>query len=142
VTAISTNFFGQNLVCNLFEFTMTKITWILIFLTFKIQSLRNKLHWILLIIIFSTIPKGHPNFSYLIEQWTFKCGHILNWFFFPKLGLLWFIWILDDKNHSKFNLSHPNSKSYEMYSIKSCFSKYFQEHQRHIPILLKFSVMI
>jgi hypothetical protein len=39
-------------------------------------------------------------------------------------------------------LPHFESKSYEINSIKSCSSRSFQQDQRHIPILLKFSAMI
>jgi hypothetical protein len=39
-------------------------------------------------------------------------------------------------------LPHLTSKSYKIYSIKSYSLKSFQQHQRHIPILLKFSIMI
>jgi len=34
-------------------------------------------------------------------------------------------------------LPHSESKSYKINSIKSCSSRSFQEHQRHIPIPLK-----
>ncbi len=36
-------------------------------------------------------------------------------------------------------LPHSESKSYQINSIKSCSSRSFQQHQRHIPISLKFS---
>jgi len=39
-------------------------------------------------------------------------------------------------------LPHSESKSYQINSIKLCSSRYFQQHQRHIPILLKFSATI
>jgi hypothetical protein len=39
-------------------------------------------------------------------------------------------------------LPHSESKSYQINSIKSCSSRSFQQHQRHIPISLKFSAMI
>jgi hypothetical protein len=35
-----------------------------------------------------------------IEWWAFKCNHVLNWFFLPKLGFLEFIWIFSSKNIS------------------------------------------
>jgi hypothetical protein len=35
-------------------------------------------------------------------------------------------------------LPHSESKSYQINSIKSCSSRSFQQHQRHIPIPLKF----
>jgi hypothetical protein len=38
-------------------------------------------------------------------------------------------------------LPHSESKSYQINSIKSCSSKSFQQHQRHIPIPLKYSAM-
>ncbi len=37
-------------------------------------------------------------------------------------------------------LPHSESKSYQINSIKSCSSRSFQQHQRHIPIPPKFSV--
>jgi hypothetical protein len=39
-------------------------------------------------------------------------------------------------------LPHSESKSYQINSIKSCSSRSFQQHQRHIPIPLKFSATI
>jgi len=38
--------------------------------------------------------------------------------------------------------THSESKSYQINSIKSCSSRSFQQHQRHIPIPLKFSAAI
>jgi hypothetical protein len=40
------------------------------------------------------------------------------------------------------DLLHSKSKSYQINSIKSCSSRSFQQHQRHIPIPPKFSAMI
>jgi len=37
---------------------------------------------------------------------------------------------------------HSESKSYQTNSIKSCSSRSFQQHQRNIPIPLKFLAMI
>ncbi len=39
-------------------------------------------------------------------------------------------------------LPHSECKSYQINSIKSCSSRSFQQHQRHIPIPPKFSAMI
>jgi len=39
-------------------------------------------------------------------------------------------------------LPHSESKSYQINSIKSCPSRSFQQHQKHIPIPLKFSAML
>ncbi len=39
-------------------------------------------------------------------------------------------------------LPHSESKSYHINSIKSCSSRSFQQHQRHIPIPPKFSATI
>jgi hypothetical protein len=39
-------------------------------------------------------------------------------------------------------LSHSESKPYQINSIKSCSSRPFQQHQRHIPIPPKFSATI
>ncbi len=64
-------------------------------------------------------------------------------FFLPKPGSLKFIWIFSGRNHLKNQyLPHSESKSYQIHSIKSCSSRSFQEHQRHIPIPLKFSATI
>ncbi len=54
----------QNLVFwSLFEFSVAEITFKSIFPTFWIQILPNKFHEILLIKIFPTRPKAHPNSS-------------------------------------------------------------------------------
>jgi hypothetical protein len=70
-----------------------------------------------------------------------KCYHILIWFFLPKPGFLKFIWIFSGKNHLKINISptfwiqiSPRN------SIKSCSSRSFQDHQRHIPVPPKFQL--
>ncbi len=39
-------------------------------------------------------------------------------------------------------LPHFDPKSYQINSIKSCSSRSFQEHQRHIPMPPKFSAII
>jgi hypothetical protein len=39
-------------------------------------------------------------------------------------------------------LPHSESKSYQINFIKSCLSRSFKEHQKHIPIILKFSATI
>ncbi len=45
-----------------------------------------------------------------------------------------FIWIFSGRNHLKFNISHIlNPNLNQKISIKSCSSRSFQEHQRHIP---------
>ncbi len=65
--------------------------------------------------------------------------------FFPSKTWFFgeFIWIFCGRNHFKINISHKSeSKSYQINSIKSCSSRAFQEHQRHIPIPLKFSATI
>ncbi len=47
------------------------------------------------------------------------------------------------KSLLKINISHiSESQCYQINSIKSCSSRSFQEHQRYIPIPLKFSAMI
>jgi hypothetical protein len=35
-----------------------------------------------------------------------KCYHVLNWFFLSNFGFLEFIWIFDNKNNFKNNISH------------------------------------
>jgi hypothetical protein len=63
--------------------------------------------------------------------------YVFNWFFLPKPSFLEFIWILNGRNHPHFE-----SKPYQINSFKSYSSRSFQQHQRHIPIPLKFSAMI
>jgi hypothetical protein len=54
-------------------------------------------------------------------------------FSFPKPGFLEFIWIFSSRTHLKINIfPHSESKSCQINSIKSCSSKSFQQHQRHI----------
>ncbi len=43
------------------------------------------------------------------------------------------------KSFKNQNLSHSESKSHQINSIKSCSSRSFQQHPRHIPIPQKFS---
>ncbi len=58
------------------------------------------------------------------------------WFFGTYLNFQW------QKSVRNQHLPHFESKSYQINSIKSCSSRSFQQHQRHIPIPLKFSAMI
>jgi hypothetical protein len=58
------------------------------------------------------------------------------WFFGIYLNFQW------QKSFKNQYLPHSESKSYQINSIKLCSSRYFQQHQRHIPILLKFSATI
>jgi hypothetical protein len=58
------------------------------------------------------------------------------WFFGIYLNFQW------QKLLKNQCLPHSESKSYEKNSIKSCSSRSFQEHKRHIPIPPKFSAMI
>jgi hypothetical protein len=56
-------------------------------------------------------------------------------FSLQNLVFLEFIWIFSSRNHFKIKyLSHLESKSYQVNSIKSSSSRSFQQHQRHIPI--------
>ncbi len=65
-------------------------------------------------------------------------------FFLPKPGFLGeFIWIFSGRNHFKIQyLPYSESKSYQINSIKSCSSRSFQQHQRHISIPPKNSATI
>jgi hypothetical protein len=52
---------------------------------------------------------------------------------------------LNHPQHKSFKnqcLPHSESKSYQINSIKSCSSRSFQQHQRHIPIPPKILAMI
>jgi hypothetical protein len=56
-----------------------------------------------------------------------------------------FFTYLNFQRHNSFKifyLPHSESKSYQINSIKSCSSRSFQQHQRHIPIPPKFSATI
>jgi hypothetical protein len=55
------------------------------------------------------------------------------WFFGIYLNFQW------EKSLRTQHLAHSESKSYQINSIKSCSSRSFQQHQRHIPIPPKFS---
>jgi len=85
----------------------------------------------------------HPNFSYL--NWMVGLEVRLH----SQLNFLsktWFLVIYLNFHWQELckiqYLPHLTSKSYKIYSIKSYSLKSFQQHQRHIPILLKFSIMI
>jgi len=58
------------------------------------------------------------------------------WFFEIYLKFQW------QKSLRNQYLPHSESKSYQINSIKSCSSRSFQQHQRHIPIPPKISTMI
>jgi hypothetical protein len=82
--------------------------------------------------------------TYQCGLWCWpKCYHVLNWFFLPKT---WFLGIYlnfqQQKSLKNQYLQHCESKSYQINSIKSCLSRSFQQHQRHIRIPPKFSATI
>jgi hypothetical protein len=56
------------------------------------------------------------------------------WFFGIYLNFQW------QKSLKNQYLPHSKSKSYQINSIKSCSSRSFQQHQRHIPIPPKFQL--
>ncbi len=58
------------------------------------------------------------------------------WFFGIYLNFQW------QKSLKNQDLPHFESKSYQINSLKSCSSRSFQQHQRHIPTPPKFSAMI
>jgi len=55
------------------------------------------------------------------------------WFLGIYLNFQW------QKSFKNQYLPHSESTPYQINSIKSCSSRSFQQHQRHIPIPLKFS---
>ncbi len=59
---------------------------------------------------------------------------------FPSKTWLFGIYLNFQQQKSVLNqyLPHSESKSYHINSIKSCSSRFFQQHQRHIPILPNF----
>jgi hypothetical protein len=64
---------------------------------------------------------------------NFSFQNLVFWNLFEFLGA---------KSFLNEYLPHFESKSYQINSIKSYSSRSFQQHQKHIPILPKFSVMI
>ncbi len=63
---------------------------------------------------------------------------------FPSKTCFFGIYLNFQQQKSLLNqfLPHSKYKFYQIDSIKSCSSRSFQQHQRHIPILPKFSLMI
>jgi hypothetical protein len=63
---------------------------------------------------------------------------------FSFQNLVFWIYLNFQRQKSLKNqyLPHSESKSYQINSIKSCLSRSFQQHQRHIPIPPKFSAKI
>jgi hypothetical protein len=57
------------------------------------------------------------------------------WFFGIYLNFQW------QKSFKNQYFPHFESKVYQINFIKSCYSRSFQQHQRHILILPKFSAM-
>ncbi len=68
----------------------------------------------------------HPQLIFLSKTWFF--GIYLN-----------FQWQISFLNQYP---PHSESKSYQINSIKSCSSRSFQKHQRHIPILPKRKIQL
>jgi hypothetical protein len=94
----------------------------------------------LFIKIFPTIPKVDPNSSYLnwlinLQMWP-MIFLSKTYFFVIYISVQW------QKSFKIQYLPYPKIKSYKIYFIKSCSSRSFQQHQRQIPIHLKFWVMI
>ncbi len=94
---------------------------------------------------------------YVSIFWTakYKWKSCLNWMvslqmlpssqlIFPSKTWFFGIYLNFQQQKSLKNQCHPQSqsKSYQINSIKSCSSRSFQQHQRHIPIPPKFSGMI
>jgi hypothetical protein len=65
----------------------------------------------------NNIPMTDPNSSYLKWMVNLQMRRRHSQLMSPsKTWSLWLIWIFDDKNHLKINISpHPKSKSYETY---------------------------
>jgi hypothetical protein len=92
----------------------------------------------------NNIPMAHPNSSYLkwmvdLQMWPRSqlISPSKTWSFMINLNFQ------RQKSLKNQYLHHPKSKSYETYSIKSSSTRSLQQqHQRHIPIPLKFSIMI
>ncbi len=94
----------------------------------------------MLIEIFPTIPKVHPNSSFLnwmVDLQAWPCSQLI----FPsKTWYFWSIWIF--KIFKIQYLPHLKPKSYEIWSIKSYSSRYSHQHKKCVPIFLKFLINI
>ncbi len=124
----------------------------------QVQTSWNQAHAPLLVESFPKIPRtrskaswfgGSHNYktkqSVFIDRlvWHVLLAQVLScpqlvfpsktWLFGIYLNFQW------QKSLKNQHLPHFESKSYQINSIKSCSSGPFQEHQRHIPILPKFS---
>ncbi len=93
--------------------------------------------------IFPTTPKAHHNSFYLnwmVDIQVLPRPQLIfpskTWFFGIYLNFQW------QKSLKNRYLPHSEFKSYQINSIKSRSSRSFQQHQRHIPIPLKFSATI
>ncbi len=93
----------------------------------------------------------------ILNSQNIKGNHCLNWivsllsvtttfptdFSFQNLVFWNLFEFFSNRNHLKINISRIlNPKCNQINSIKSCSSRSFQQHQRHIPIPLKFSATI
>jgi len=92
--------------------------------------------------IFATMPKAYHNSFYLnwmVDIQVFECPKLIftskTWFFGIYLNFQW------QKSLKNQYLPHSEFKTYQINYIKSCSSRSFQPHQRHIPIPPKFSAM-
>ncbi len=76
--------------------------------------------------------------NWMVSLQVLPCSQVIfpfkTWFFGIYFNFQW------QKSITNQYLPHSESKSYQINSIKSCSSRSFQQHQRHIPIPLKPSV--
>jgi hypothetical protein len=90
--------------------------------------------------------QGSLIFPSFILVWLVLLAQVLphRQLIFPSKTWFFGIYVNFQRQKSLKNqyLPHSESKSYQINSIKSRPSKFFQEHQRHIPIPPKFSAMI
>jgi hypothetical protein len=92
----------------------------------------------------NSIPMAHPNSSYLnwmVDLQIWPCSQLISpsktWSFVINLNFQW------QKITQKSNIPQILSPNLtKTYSIKFCSSRSFQQHQRHIPIPLRFLIKI
>jgi hypothetical protein len=87
----------------------------------------------------SLFPSVLQNLIFFFTNWPIQLWKLLQ-----NLVFFWiFLYFQWQKSLKKsMSLIYSESKSYQINSIKSCSSRSFQQHQKHIPIPLKILAMI
>ncbi len=115
----------------------------LVFVDLTLKSLTPSVIGALVLILKSSATKS---LFYYRLVWPVALAQVLprTQLIFPSKTWFFGIYLNFQRQKSLQNqyLPHSESKSYQTNSIKSCSSRSFQQHQRHIPIPPKFSATI